>query len=64
MKNVRKYRDIKLATKDRRRNYLASELNYLTTTFSTENLLIIEMRKTQIIMNKPVYFRFINIRSE
>ena len=64
MKNVRKYRDIKLVTKERRRNYLVSELNYLTTTFSTENLLIIEMRKTQIIMNKPVYFRFINIRSE
>ena len=45
MKNVRKYRDIKLLTTERRRNYLVSEPNYHTTKFLTENLLAIEMRK-------------------
>ena len=29
MEHVRKYRDIKLATTDERRNQLVSELNYL-----------------------------------
>ena len=31
MENVRKHRDIKLVTKDRRRNQLVSEPNYHTT---------------------------------
>ena len=55
MENVRKYRDIKLATTGRRRNYLVSEPNYRTTKFFTENLLPTETTKTQIIMNKPLY---------
>ena len=55
MENVRKHRNIKLVTTKRRRNYLVSEPNYHTTKFFTENLLAIEMRKTQILMNKPVY---------
>ena len=55
MENVRKYRNIKLVTTERRRNYLVSEPNYHTTKFFTENLLAIEMIKTQILMNKPVY---------
>ena len=32
-----------------------SEANYYTVKLFTENLLVMEMRKTQIIMNKPVY---------
>ena len=55
MENVRKYRNTKLVTTERRRNYLVSEPNCHTTKFFTENLLAIEMRKTQIIMNKSVY---------
>ena len=55
MENVRKHRDIKLVTTEKRRNYLVSERNYHTTKFSPENVLAIEMRKTQILMNKPVY---------
>ena len=55
MENVRNHRNIKLVTTERRRNYLASEPNYHTTKFFTENLLAIEMKKTQITMNKPVY---------
>ena len=44
MENVRKHRGIKLVTTERRRNYLASETNYHTTKFFTENLLAIRMR--------------------
>ena len=55
MENMRKHRKIKIVTAERRRNYLVSESNYHTTKFFTENLLAIEMRKTQILMNKPVY---------
>ena len=51
MENVKKHRDIKLATTERR-NYLVSEPNYHTTKFFTEHLLAIE--KTKICMNKPV----------
>ena len=45
MENVRKHRDIKLVTIERRRNYLVSEPNYHTTRFFTEHLLAIEMKK-------------------
>ena len=55
MENVRKHRDIKLVTTERRKNYLVSEPNYHTAKFFTENLLAIEMNKTQILMNKFVY---------
>ena len=55
---MRKHRDVKLVTTDRRRNYLVSETNYLTKKFFTEHLLAIEVKKkkkTEILMNKPVY---------
>ena len=45
MENVRKHRNIKLGTTERRRNYLVSEPNYHTTKFFTENLSATEMRK-------------------
>ena len=47
IKSVRKHRDIKLLTTERRRNYLVSEPNYNTTKYFTENLLATEMNKTQ-----------------
>ena len=53
--DVKKHRNIKLATRERRKNYLVSEPNYHTTRFFTENVLAIEMKKTEILMNKPVY---------
>ena len=56
MENVRKHRNITLVTTEKRTNFLVSEPNYHTTKFFTENLLAIEMRKSQILMNKPVYF--------
>ena len=52
MENVRKHRDIKLVTTNKRRNKLVSEPNYHTTKYFSETLLAIEMRKTKIIMNK------------
>ena len=55
MKNVRKHRDTKLVTTGGRRNYLVSEPNYHTTKFFTELLLPIEMKTTEILMNKPVH---------
>ena len=55
MENVRKHRNIKLVTTERRRNYLVLEPNFHTTKFFTEHLLAIEMRKTQMLMNKPIY---------
>ena len=54
MENARKHRDIKLVTTERRRNCLMSETNYHTTKFFTENLLAIEMKKTEILMDKHV----------
>ena len=45
IENVRKHRDIKLVTTERRRNYVVSESNYHTTKFFTEHLLAIEMKK-------------------
>ena len=56
MENVRKHSEIKLVTKERRRNYLVSEPNYHTTKFFTEHLLPMEMKnKIQIAMDEPVY---------
>ena len=49
MKNVRKFRDIKLVTTERRINYLVSQPNYHTAKFFTENLLLIEMKKNSNI---------------
>ena len=55
MENVRNHRDTKLVTNDERKNKLASEPNYHTTKHFSEDLQAIEMRKTKVIMNKPVY---------
>ena len=52
---MRKHRDVKLVTTERRRNYLVSEPNYHTTKFFRENLLPIKMRKTEILLNTPVH---------
>ena len=55
MGNVRNHRDIKLVTTDEKRNKLVSEPNYQTIKQFSENLLAIEMKKTKVKMNKPVY---------
>ena len=48
-------RNIKLVATKRRKKYLISEPNYHTKKFFTEYVLAIEKRKTQILINKPVY---------
>ena len=55
MKNSRKYRDIKLVITGKRRNYLVPKPSYHSTKFLKEHVLAIDMRKTQIPMNKPLY---------
>ena len=55
MVNARKQRDIKLVTTKKGRKYLVAEPNYYTTKFFTEGFLATEMRKCQILVNKPVY---------
>ena len=56
MENVRKHRNFKLVTKERRRNYLVSEPNFHTAKFFTEHLSAIEVKKkTEILINKPVH---------
>ena len=58
MVNIRKQRDIKLVTTDKRRNQLVSEPNIQqnhTTKYFSDNLLATEMKKTKVKMNKPVY---------
>ena len=54
MENVRKHRDIKLVTTDKRRNQLASEHNYHTAKYFSENVMAIEIKKKKVKMNKPV----------
>ena len=55
MENVRKYKDIKLVATERRRNYLVSKPNYHATKFFRENVLAIEIKKTEICMNELIY---------
>ena len=50
IENVRKRRNIKLVTTERRRNYLVYEPNYHGKTFFTKHLLAIEIIKTKIPM--------------
>ena len=46
MESVRDRRYIKLVTINKRRNQLASEPNYHTTKYFSENLMTIDMKKT------------------
>ena len=55
MENIRKHRDIKLVKIDKKRSKLVSEPNYHTINLISEDLLIIEMKKTKVKMNKPIY---------
>ena len=61
MENIRKHRDIKLVTTDKRRNKLVSEPNYHTMNYISEDLSIIEMNKTKVKMNKPIYLSILEI---
>ena len=55
MENVRNHRDIKLVTYDKRRNIFASEPNYHSSKHISKDLMIMEMKKVEVKMNKPIY---------
>ena len=55
MENVRNHRDIKLVTSDKRRSILASEPNYHSSKCILKDLMIMEMKKVEVKMNKPIY---------
>ena len=55
MENVRNHRDIKLVTTNAQRKKHVSEPNYHTSRQFSEDLMAIEMNKTKVLMNKPVY---------
>ena len=65
MENVRTHRDIKLATTERRKNYLVSEpsyykvfhITYLRSRNEKKNKTK-KQKKTQVLMNKPLYLGF------
>ena len=55
MENIRKHRDIKLVTTDKKKSKLVLELNYHTMNYISKDLSIIEMNQTKVKMNKPIY---------
>ena len=55
MENIIKHRDIKLVKTDKKRSKLVLEPNYHTMDYISEDLSIIEMNKTRVKMNKPIY---------
>ena len=55
MENMRKHREIKLVTTDKKRSKLVSEPNYHTINLISEDLSSIEMKKTKVKTNKPIY---------
>ena len=55
IKNLRNHRDIKSVTSDKRRSILASEPNYYSSKCISKDLMIMEMKKVEVKMNKPIY---------
>ena len=58
MESVKKHRDIKLVTTNKRRNQLVSEPSFYMSKWSSEDLLAIKMNKIKVKMNKAVYLGF------
>ena len=55
MENIRKHKDIKLVTTDKKISKLVSEPNCHTINIVSEDFSIIEMKKAKVKMNKPIY---------
>ena len=55
MENVRNHRDIKLVTSDKRRKRLVSEPNYHSCKKFSNHSMAIEMKKSRVKINKPLY---------
>ena len=54
IENVRKRREINLIVTEERRKKLVSEPNYASCTALSDHLLAVEMRKTGVLMDKPI----------
>ena len=55
VQNDRKHRDTKLVLTEYKRNKLASEPNYHCTKCISKHLLVMEMKKTEVKIDKPIY---------
>ena len=55
IENARNQRDIKLVVSNKRRKRLVSESNYHSYKKFSDHLMAIEMKKTRVKMNKPLY---------
>ena len=55
MENVRNHRDVKLVVTEQRRKKLSSEPNYDSYRQFNNDLMVIEMGKTEVLMDKPIY---------
>ena len=55
VQNDRRHRDIKLITAEYKRNKRASEPNYHSTKCISKHLLVMEMKKIEVKINKPIY---------
>ena len=55
VQNDRKHRDIKLVTTEYKKEKLASEPSYHSTKCISKHLLVMEMKKTEVKTNKPIY---------
>ena len=55
VQNDRNHRDIRLVATEAKRNKLASEPSLISTKYISKDLLIMEMKKTEVKLNKPIY---------
>ncbi|PFX13822.1 hypothetical protein AWC38_SpisGene22070 [Stylophora pistillata] len=55
MENIRKRVDVKLVNSEEKAKKLVNKVNFKHCTIFSENLCAIEMRKTQLLFNKPLY---------
>ena len=55
MENIRNHKNIKLVTTYEKLNEYTSEPNMMNVKCFSEDLLVVEMRKTEVMMNKTVY---------
>ena len=54
IENVRKRREIKLIVTEELRKKLVSEPNYASCTAFSDHLMAVEMRKTRVLIDKPI----------